>query len=113
MNRVEQIKDISARTGLDEAIIRQVWSGTRESIVESLKKGENYDLYGMCSFKPVLRTKAEGTNFIDYKSVRVSVSKVLKRDINQGISDDYMDEEEVSLNIVDPDVLTYELDSLK
>lgn len=56
--RVEdRIKDISRRCGFSEKIVRRVLDAECESIVASLKKGENATLIGRCVVKPKLRTR--------------------------------------------------------
>jgi hypothetical protein len=54
MNVKERIEDISSRCGMSEDIIRRVLDAERESIVESLKKGERATLIGRCTLVPEL-----------------------------------------------------------
>lgn len=113
MNRIEQIKDISERTGLSESIIRQVWKGTRESLVANLKQGYSYDIQGICHFKLTAnRTDDDFGNSMKKISVRATPSNVLKREL--GFTELIDATEDIAeVQIMDPDVITYELNSLK
>lgn len=53
----ERISDICARTGLSESIVRRVLEGERQSVVSSLKKGEQAQLIGRCTFIPGVGAK--------------------------------------------------------
>lgn len=114
MNRKEQIEDIKQRTGISETIIREVFRGTRESLIESLKRGEVYNIYGICSFTTSDRVKidVETQSKKDYKTVQVHPSPSLKDDVNKS-NEQNSTENEIELNIQDTDVITKELSILK
>ena len=59
MNTQERYDDISRRSGLSEDIIRRVFNAEKESITESLKKGERATLIGRCTIKPEISSKLE------------------------------------------------------
>lgn len=52
----ERISDISKRCGMSEDIIRRVLDAERQSIVESLKRGERATLIGRCILEPDIRS---------------------------------------------------------
>lgn len=54
----ERIDDIVKRTGMSEDIIRRVLVAEKESIVESLKRGEKATMMGRCVMEPGLKVKA-------------------------------------------------------
>lgn len=53
----ERLADISARCGLSESMVRRVLIAEKESIVDSLKKGQKATLVGRCTIEPVIRRK--------------------------------------------------------
>lgn len=53
----ERLEDISNKSGLSEDIIRRVLMAERDSILESLKRGERATLIGRCVVIPELRSK--------------------------------------------------------
>jgi hypothetical protein len=69
----ERLEDISRRTGLSEDIIRRVLLAERDSIVDSLKRGERSTLIGRCVLIPELRNKL-GVGGKMGKTIRVIAS---------------------------------------
>lgn len=53
----ERYDDIVRISGLSEPIVRRVLKASRESLVESLKKGNKATLPGICSITPEIRNK--------------------------------------------------------
>lgn len=53
----ERIDDIVKRSGLSESIVRRVLNAERESILESLKRGERATLIGRCTIVPDISYK--------------------------------------------------------
>lgn len=55
----ERIEDISLKSGMSEDIIRRVLNAERESLVESLKRGEKATLIGRCVIEPEFRQRLQ------------------------------------------------------
>ena len=73
----ERLEDVSERSGLSEDIIRRVFNAERESIIDSLKRGEKATLIGRCTIEPELRQRLDvggGLRKIVKLSARVSTS---------------------------------------
>jgi nucleoid DNA-binding protein len=116
MNREEQLKDIQNRTGISSTIIREVWRGTRESLIARLKKGETCNIYGICSLKTSDRVKLDTDGRKEYKTIQVKASTSLVDDVNtQDIRESGNEDNGnyAQLSILDKDVLEAELSILK
>lgn len=84
MTTQERYNDIAKRSGLSEEIIRRVISAERESIVDSLKRGERATLIGRCVIKPDMRSRMEvGGEIVNYMTVKSSVATSLKARIEE------------------------------
>lgn len=71
----ERLVDISRRTGLSESVIRTVLNAERDSIVDSLLKGEKATLIGRCTLRPEVRLKIDPTkNPPQFKYVKINAS---------------------------------------
>ncbi len=72
MTNAERYADISKISGLSEDIVKRVIAAERESILNSLKRGERAALIGRCVLRPEIKSKLVigGTlkNYIDIKS---------------------------------------------
>ena len=51
----ERLADISARTGLSKDMIRSVFSATRDSLAESLRREDRATIPGICTFTSEIR----------------------------------------------------------
>lgn len=73
MTTQERYEDISKISGLSVDIIRRVLLAERQSVINSLKRGERATLIGRCSLTPDLRSKlVVGGNMV--KQIKVSAS---------------------------------------
>lgn len=119
MTRAEQIDRIVSSTGYSEAIIRNVWQATRKCMIDALKRGETFDLCGFCSFKPVERHKlCENGELKYYTSVQIGTSRTIKNELESELKNDtkenvYLEDTEVDIQVVDNDVLAYDISALK
>lgn len=55
MTTTERVKDIEKRSGLSEQVVRAVLRAERESMMDSLKRGERVTLLGRCTVTPFKR----------------------------------------------------------
>lgn len=69
----ERYDDICKKSGLSEEIVRRVISAERESLKESLIKGERATLMGICTLYPHMKTKLEVGGEIS-KHIRASAT---------------------------------------
>lgn len=84
MNTQERYDDICKITGLSEDIVRRVLSAQKESLLESLKRGEKASIVGVCTIKPEINSKiAIGGSLDKYVSLRISVSNSLEAQMNK------------------------------
>ena len=72
MTTQERYEDIAKKSGLSVDIIKRVLIAERESVIESLKKGERATLVGRCAIKPEIKSKlvigGKLEKYIDLKS---------------------------------------------
>ena len=59
MTAQERYEDISKISGMSEDVVRAVLKAERESIINSLKRGERATLPGRCVIRPEIRSKLE------------------------------------------------------
>ena len=59
MSVQERYNDIVKRSGLSEAVVKRVLIATRESIKESLIKGERATIMGIAVFYPKIKTRLQ------------------------------------------------------
>ena len=55
----ERLNDICRISGISENVVRRVLDAERESIANSLKRGERATLIGRCVIRPEIRSKIE------------------------------------------------------
>lgn len=51
MSVMERISDIAERSGMSDVVVRRVLKASRESLIETLKKGEKSTLPGIATYK--------------------------------------------------------------
>lgn len=68
MTVIERIADISKKSGISHEVVRQVLKASRDSLIETLQKGEKSTLPGITTYKAVnckkgiaIRCKASNT----------------------------------------------------
>lgn len=108
MNKEGQIADIAKRTGLNSAVIREVLKGVRESAIDTLRRGDTYNIYGLCTFSTTVKERVlHGGDVEKYLSVHVKATNALKDDINfnKGTSG----EKSIDISTIDTDVITRDL----
>ncbi|MEE1072227.1 MAG: hypothetical protein U0L26_07545 [Cellulosilyticum sp.] len=106
MNIQERYDDISRISGLSEDIIRRVYKATRQSLAQSLKRGERATLPGICTFTPEIssrinRAKSNGEYIT--KEDSAYISRFIK--IKVGVSSALESELEKIANFEDEDIL--------
>ena len=87
MNIQERYDDIAKISGLSEDIIRRVYKATRQSLAQSLKKGERATLPGICTFTPEISSRinrAKSNEEYITKEDRAYISKFIR--IKAGVS---------------------------
>lgn len=60
MSVMERIADISERSGMSDTVVRRVLKASRESLIESLKKGEKSTLPGIATYRVVKKQSGMG-----------------------------------------------------
>lgn len=101
MTNQERYADISRISGLSEDIVKRVIAAERESILNSLKRGERAALIGRCVIRPEIKSKLVigGTlkSYIDLKSeVTSSLKSSLEEMGSFEIADDNVENEHES-----------------
>lgn len=88
-NGTELIAAVAERTGIDAELVKQIFKGTREVIIDCVKDGDTSYIYKFISFEPKLikgrsGISPNGTPYTseDKKSVKVKLSKTVVRDLN-------------------------------
>lgn len=107
----ERIDDICSRSGLSEAIVRRVLEAERQSIIDSLKRGEKAQLIGRCTFIPSEGARLEVGGTVK-KSIRVkcrpAIGLVNELDKENGfieIKDETQNREDDGIRIAQIDAL--------
>lgn len=78
MTTQERYDDICKISGLSEDIVRRVLSAERESICNSLKRGERATLIGRVTIRPEIRDKIEiGCTLRQYIKLKAEVSSAM------------------------------------
>lgn len=82
MTNQERYVDISKRSGLSVDIIKRVISAERDSVLESLKKGERAALIGRCVLRPEIKSKlVVGGDMVKYINIKSEVTSSLKSNL--------------------------------
>lgn len=81
----DRYNDISSRSGLSEEIIRRVFKAARESMAESIKKGERATLPGICTMIPETRNKINigGTSMTSYIKIKCTPSSAMETEVEK------------------------------
>lgn len=81
----DRLQDISERSGFSESIVRAVLDAERESIIESLKRGEKATLIGRCTLIPTMRNKLINTEMRleRYVAVTAKPSSIIKAEMGK------------------------------
>ena len=101
MTAQERYEEISKLSGFSTDVVRRVLSAEKQSIINSLKRGERATLMGRCVIIPELRRKLEvGGNFsycIKLKAKPASALESALRDLTdfEGVED--KDDENIEL----------------
>ena len=96
----ERYNDICKISGLSEEIVRRVLNAERESVINSLKRGENATLIGRCIMKPrieesILVGGGSGKNI----KVKAEVAQSLKSTLAEWAAFEGEADEEVDYGI--------------
>ena len=83
MNIQERYDDIARISGFSEDVIRRIFKATRQSLAESLKKGERATLPGICTVMPEVRYKLDcgGETMSSYIKLKASASSALETEL--------------------------------
>ena len=85
MSISERYDEIAKLSGLSEKIIRSVFNATKQSLEESLKRGERATLPGIVTFKPEIRIKTDYENggIKNYIKVKAAASSVISGELEK------------------------------
>lgn len=79
MTTQERYADISKKSGMSIEIVRRVLLAERDSIIESLKRGERATLIGRCTLVPEMRKQVVvGGAFENYIKVNSDVASSIE-----------------------------------
>lgn len=82
MTMQDRLEDISKRSGLSVAVVRRVLNAQQASLVDSLKRGEDALIRGICTLKPTQGQRfGIGGKAEDCIYVKAKVSTSLKTDL--------------------------------
>ena len=70
MSTAERLEDISKRSGVSVDVVRRVLDAERDSIIDSIKKGESAILIGRAIITPEMRYRV-GINLEEQKFIRL------------------------------------------
>lgn len=81
----QRYDDIVKRSGLSEEILRRAFKATRESLADSLRKGERATLHGICTIVPEKRHRLSlgGEDMTSYIKLKADVSSALNSELNK------------------------------
>ncbi len=80
----ERIDDIVQKSGLSEEIVRRVLIAEKQSVVDSIKRGERATLIGRCVIVPELRSRLSvGNTFKKTLKLNVSIANSLMADLKE------------------------------
>lgn len=101
----ERLEDISKRCGMSEDIVRRVLDAERDSIIESLKKGNTATLIGRCVITPSMRQKigldGETHNYIKTKAKTANSIESELAEMSYYIMEDSERKEDFDFNDID------------
>lgn len=83
MTVAERLADISKRSGFSEKIVRSILDAERESVIDSLKRGERATLIGRCTLTPFRRSRylnLENRHQV-YVKVKAEPSSIIKSEL--------------------------------
>ena len=84
MTNQERYSDISRISGLSEDIVRRVIAAERESVLNSLKRGERAALIGRCLIRPEIKSKLViGGSLKNYIDIKSEVTSSLKSSLEE------------------------------
>lgn len=104
MTTQERLDDICKRSGLSEEIVRRVQRAEKESIIESLMKGERATLMGRATLRPMIRSRL-GLNakLIKFIKVKAEVSSSIEAELEKygefQIDDDIEEEDDTGIRL--------------
>jgi hypothetical protein len=118
MSLQERYDEVSSISGLSEDIIRRVYKATKESMAQSLKRGERATLPGICTITPEIKSKInykEGvvSNYIKLKAkpstaMESELDRLNNFDIADNKEKEQAEEEGLKkLNYMTPELKTY------
>lgn len=84
----DRYDDIGARSGISEEIVRRVLKASRESLAQSLKKGERATLPGICTLIPEIRHRIDhsielGGTATKYTKVKAIPSSAMETEMEK------------------------------
>ena len=111
MTTQERLNDICEISGLSENIVRRVFEAERQSIVNSLKRGERATLLGRCVIRPEIRSKIEvGGDRKTYIKLRANVASSMVAYLKDMTDFEVSD---VSDDPYEDEILVKQIDSLQ
>jgi hypothetical protein len=78
MNAEDRYRDIALKSGYSPEIVRAILRGTRESIYDSVGRGEQAIVPGICRVIPGTKIKFRGNEGIEVSTVRCSATAGLR-----------------------------------
>lgn len=85
MTMQERYDEVSSISGLSEDIIRRVYKATRQSVVNSLKRGQRATIPGICTLTPEIRHKIApgGKESIGFIKTKAKTSSALEAELSK------------------------------
>jgi len=73
MQAKDRYKEISEISGMSESVVRRVLEAEKESVINSLRRGERATLLGRCVMRPVMAQKL-GLDGVLENEIKVKIS---------------------------------------
>lgn len=96
MNIQARYNEICALSGLSEDVVRRVLKASRQSLAQSLKRGERATLPGICTMIPEIKNRLAvgGTSMTSYIKVKAKASNALASELDKANNMQNSDTEE-------------------
>lgn len=83
MTTQQRYDEICKLSGMSEAIVRRVLNAEKQSIINSLKRGERSTLIGRCVIRPEIKNKIKtGGELTNYIKLSIEVASSLKSNLD-------------------------------
>ena len=84
MTTQERYSDISKKSGMSVEVVRRVLLAERESIIESLKRGERATIIGRCTLVPEIKSQiVVGGTLKNYIKVSAGTASSLESELKE------------------------------